>query len=57
MLAALPRYFTARRVAYQTIKVQRLDERYADLLQVGFLIYHRVDFQPRGEVTAAVFSK
>lgn len=57
VLANLGRFMTMRRVRTQTMQVQKLTERYADLAQVGILVYARVDFQPRGETTSAVFSK
>lgn len=56
VLANLGRFMTMRRVRSQTLNVQVLRERYADNLQVGINVYARVDFQPRGETTAAVFS-
>lgn len=53
----MPRYLTMRRVQSQTLSVQIMKERYADLAQVGVNVYARIDFQPRGETTAAVFAK
>lgn len=55
VLANLGRFLTMRRV--NSIGVQVLQERYADLLQVGVIAHLRADFQPTGQATAAVFSK
>jgi HK97 family phage major capsid protein len=57
VLANLGRFMTMRRVRSQFLKAQRLNERFADSLQVGILVYSRVDFLARGEVTSAVFAK
>lgn len=55
VLANLGRFLTMRRAG--GVKVQVLDERYAEWGQRAVNVYARVDFEPRGETTAAVFSK